>query len=110
METAMLQVWPFLLAMFGDDCWQKDKGRETNWAAPCSLGLSATRQQYFSLRTNQPPARVYRTGGNWSGNRGNRSYRSGLVPVPAGSQPVQIQNLNLNSKNEKVSQNSQKQG
>jgi hypothetical protein len=24
--------------------------------APCSLGLSATSQQYFSLRTNQPPA------------------------------------------------------
>jgi hypothetical protein len=24
--------------------------------SPCSLGLSATRQQYFSLRTNQPPA------------------------------------------------------
>jgi hypothetical protein len=23
---------------------------------PCSFGLSATRQQYFSLRTNQPPA------------------------------------------------------
>jgi hypothetical protein len=23
---------------------------------PCSLGLSATSQQYFSLRTNQPPA------------------------------------------------------
>jgi hypothetical protein len=23
---------------------------------PRSLGLSATRQQYFSLRTNQPPA------------------------------------------------------
>jgi hypothetical protein len=23
--------------------------------APCSLGLSATGQQYFSLRTNQPP-------------------------------------------------------
>jgi hypothetical protein len=22
---------------------------------PCSLGLSATNQQYFSLRTNQPP-------------------------------------------------------
>jgi hypothetical protein len=22
----------------------------------CSLGLSATSQQYFSLRTNQPPA------------------------------------------------------
>jgi hypothetical protein len=25
-------------------------------ANPCSLGLSATSQQYFSLRTNQPPA------------------------------------------------------
>jgi uncharacterized lipoprotein YmbA len=24
--------------------------------APCSFGLSATSQQYFSLRTNQPPA------------------------------------------------------
>jgi hypothetical protein len=24
--------------------------------APCSLGLSATSQQYFSLRTNQPAA------------------------------------------------------
>jgi hypothetical protein len=36
-------------------------------------------------------SRVNRTGGN----------RSGPVPVPAGSQPVPIQNLNLNSKNEK---------
>jgi hypothetical protein len=44
---------------------------------------------------------VHRTGGN-------RSYRSGPVPVPAGSQPVEIQNLNLNSKNEIISQNSQK--
>jgi hypothetical protein len=25
-------------------------------ATPCSLGLSVTRQQYFSFRTNQPPA------------------------------------------------------
>jgi hypothetical protein len=24
--------------------------------SPCSLGLSATSQQYFSLTTNQPPA------------------------------------------------------
>jgi hypothetical protein len=24
--------------------------------APCSFGLSATSKQYFSLRTNQPPA------------------------------------------------------
>jgi hypothetical protein len=26
------------------------------WLAACSLGLSATSQQYFSLKTNQPPA------------------------------------------------------
>jgi hypothetical protein len=25
------------------------------WGWPCSFGLSATSQQYFSLRTNQPP-------------------------------------------------------
>jgi hypothetical protein len=31
-------------------------GRKKNRYAPCSLGLSATSQQYFSLRTNQPPA------------------------------------------------------
>jgi hypothetical protein len=31
------------------------KGRTLN-LAPCSLGLSATSQQYFSLTTNQPPA------------------------------------------------------
>jgi hypothetical protein len=28
----------------------------THDQTPCSLGLSATSQQYFSLRTNQPPA------------------------------------------------------
>jgi hypothetical protein len=28
----------------------------TTQFTPCSLGLSATSQQYFSLRTNQPPA------------------------------------------------------
>jgi hypothetical protein len=25
-----------------------------NYSSPCSFGLSATSQQYFSLRTNQP--------------------------------------------------------
>jgi hypothetical protein len=40
--------------------------------------------------------RVNRTGWNQSGNRGNRLYRFGSVLV--GSQPVQIQNLNLISK------------
>jgi hypothetical protein len=33
--------------------WRKDSGRRHG---ACSLGLSATSQQYFSLRTNQPPA------------------------------------------------------
>jgi hypothetical protein len=28
---------------------------EARGVAPCSLGLSATSQQYFSLRTNPPP-------------------------------------------------------
>jgi hypothetical protein len=27
-----------------------------DYPSPCSLGLSATSQQYSSLRTNQPPA------------------------------------------------------
>jgi hypothetical protein len=31
-------------------------GPATAELLPCSLGLSATSQQYFSLRTNQPPA------------------------------------------------------
>jgi hypothetical protein len=33
-----------------------DLGRSYTRPAACSLGLSATSQQYFSLRTNQPPA------------------------------------------------------
>jgi hypothetical protein len=28
-------------------------------SSPCSFGLSATSQQYFSLRTNQPPAVLF---------------------------------------------------
>jgi hypothetical protein len=31
-------------------------GEAHRQSAPCSLGLSATSQQYFSLTTNQPPA------------------------------------------------------
>jgi hypothetical protein len=34
---------------------EKRKRKQKNETA-CSLGLSATSQQYFSLRTNQPPA------------------------------------------------------
>ena len=43
--------------------------------------------------------RVYLTGGNRSDLTGYRSNRSG--PVWASIKPAQIQNLNLNSKNEK---------
>ena len=45
--------------------------------------------------------KVNLTGGNWSGLTGYRSNRSGPVSVWAGTKPVQIQNLNLNSKNKK---------
>ena len=50
--------------------------------------------------------RVNLTGGNRSGLTGNRSNRSGPVPVPTGTQPAKIQILNLNSKNEKFPKNS----
>ena len=46
--------------------------------------------------------RVNLTGGNRSGMTGYRSNRSGPVPISAGTQPAKIQNLNLNSKNEKI--------
>ena len=45
--------------------------------------------------------KVNLTGGNRSGLTGYRSNRSGPVPVSAGTQPVKIQILNLNSKIEK---------
>ena len=45
-------------------------------------------------------SRVYLTGGNWSGLP-VKPVRSGPVPVWAGTKPAQIQNLNLNLKNEK---------
>jgi hypothetical protein len=36
--------------------WYQMQMPATRTFTPCSLGLSATSQQYFSLRTNQPPA------------------------------------------------------
>jgi len=50
--------------------------------------------------------RVNLTSGNRSSLTGYRSNRSGPVPVSAGTQPAKIQNLNLNSKNEKFSKKS----
>ena len=46
-------------------------------------------------------SRVHQTGGIRSGLTSYRSNRSGPVSVWAGTKPTQIQNLNLNSKNEK---------
>jgi hypothetical protein len=37
-------------------CLVVDKANKQSGPLPCSLGLSATSQQYFSLGTNQPPA------------------------------------------------------
>ena len=48
-------------------------------------------------------SRVNLTCGNRSGLTDYRSNRFGPVPVSAGTQPVKIQNLNLNLKNEKFS-------
>ena len=45
---------------------------------------------------------VHKTVGNRSGLIGYRLNRSGPVPVWAGIKPVQIQNLNLNSKEWKI--------
>ena len=47
---------------------------------------------------NCKATRVKKTAGNRTGYRGYRSNRPGPVPVPAGSNRVQIQILNLNSK------------
>jgi hypothetical protein len=49
----------------------------------CSLGLSATSQQYFSLRTNQPPAT--------SRNQPAVMF-SQNKPAPATSQPNRLHN------------------
>jgi hypothetical protein len=72
-------VWPLVAVAAGGE----DDGKETGLQQRAVCGAAT---------------RVNRTGGNQFEKRGNRSYRSGSVPVPAGSQPVQIQNLNLNSK------------
>jgi hypothetical protein len=54
-------------------------------------------QRHISISPRRAEGRV---SGNRLGNRGNRSYRSGSISVLVGSQPVQIQILNLNLKNE----------
>ena len=68
---------------------------------------SSTRMQWkFQLEWARIAAqiKVNQTGGNRSGLTGNRSNRSGPVPVWSGTKPAQIQNLNLNSKKVKNSQ------
>jgi hypothetical protein len=56
--------------------------------AACSLGLSATSQQYFSLRTNQPPA----TSQQYSSLRTNQQQPS------ATSQPNRLLGYSINGK------------
>ena len=50
------------------------------------------------VRITSVPTKVHQTIGNRSGLTGYRSSRSRLVPVWSGMKPVQIQNLNFNSK------------
>ena len=64
--------------------------------AGCTVGYRACPFAYLSSRVNK-------TVGNRSGLTGYRSNRSGPVTVSAGTQPAQIQNSNLNSKNKKFS-------
>jgi hypothetical protein len=65
--------------------WANDEAvrrRREDDSAPCSLGLSATSQQYFSLTTNQPPA----TSQQYSSLRTNQHQSS------ATSQPNRLLN------------------
>ena len=74
-----------------------------------ATGVSLARAHPYllgRLSSHNVALRVKKTGGNRSGLTGYRSNWSGPVPVSAGTQPVQIQNLNLNSKNEKSPKNS----
>jgi len=61
------------------------------------LKLSATRTTCLNPKSSVT-TRVKFTDRNRSGYRGNRSNRSGPVPVWGGYKPVQIQNSNLNLK------------
>ena len=67
--------------------------------SPVAMGADGVRHRQIGCVAT----RVNLTGGNRSGLTGYRSNRSGPVPVPAGTQSDKIQNLNLNSKNEKFS-------
>jgi hypothetical protein len=54
MAKELCTIEPHKLDPLTDDmCWTIIKQKSDT---PCSFGLSATSQQYFSLRTNQPPA------------------------------------------------------
>ena len=70
-------------------------GREGSGSCGGS-GVEKVRARIYSARGGS--GQVHQTVGNWSGLAGYRSNRSGPVPVLSGMKPVQIQNLNLNSK------------
>jgi hypothetical protein len=54
MAKELCTIEPHKLDPLTDDmCWTIIKQKSDT---PCSFGLSATSQQYFSIRTNQPPA------------------------------------------------------
>jgi hypothetical protein len=62
-------------------CWRVTHAVRRPTTAPCSLALSATSQQYFSLRTNQPPTTSNQPALLFSQNK----------PAPATGQPNRLQ-------------------
>ena len=66
------------------------------------LVVLTARDDVWMLEFISRTTRVHQTVGNRSGLTGYRWNRSGPVPVWSGMKPVQIQNLNLNSKKWKI--------
>jgi hypothetical protein len=75
-------------------------GDTGHWSPPCSLGLSATSQQYFSLRTNQPPA----TSHQYSSLRTNQHQLS------ATSQPNRLHSARLKRRGRQTAKTNRRTG
>ena len=94
----MAIVWPADIRFGGQLGWPGGGLAEMPMPLrPYQAGVHAGGQSGGARRW----CRVFNPDRNRAGNRGNWSNRS--EPVPAGFKPVQIQNSNLNFKNEKFS-------
>jgi hypothetical protein len=81
---------------------RQGNGGASRWVGPSwpERGVACS---WLCSSCSQGSPRVHLTGENRSGLIGYRSNRSGPVPVWASTKPLQIQNLNLNSKKMKNS-------